>query len=428
MIWSGIGWGSNTYFLQITLDDTVVGVSQLLSVPYALYARSAETANSYDYNNLTNAPPVITQEQRAKLDNISVTSSVDLNQLESDVATNAAKEGFPGFGTVPGTALEGGTDIWSQSGNDIFYNTGKVGINVLESSDFGASQLHVGGGIRLSGINVLGGDPIPTGVGHLFYINDLSGGVLAYNADGGLRQLTNSNAWSEVVTNNELGTTTDIFAEINVFIDGGMSVGSDAVAGEDLTLFTVKLTENNTRLMFDDTDDPAGGFPSNDWALEANDRVNGGANYFAINDVTAGTQPFRVTAGAPDNSFFVANNGNVGLGIDNPSVGLEVSGNVKAAAFIGDGSGLTGITGGTGGISNTESTTIGADTDMNGSGEIALQTAGVTRVTITKSGNVGIGELVPSSTLQVGGSTSTMALEVSGNANLNGSISFRCFY
>jgi hypothetical protein len=54
-----INWGNNTYFIKVELDPTggtnyvVMGTTQLLSVPYALFSKKAQTA---DYNNLTNLP------------------------------------------------------------------------------------------------------------------------------------------------------------------------------------------------------------------------------------------------------------------------------------------------------------------------------------------------------------------------------------
>lgn len=66
------------------------------------------------------------------------------------------------------------------------------------------------------------------------------------------------------------------------------------------------------------------------------------------------------------------------------------SGNVGAATYTGDGSALTGIASGTGGVTNTGSTTIGADTDANGVGEVVLQVGGVTYFTLENDGQVKI--------------------------------------
>jgi len=52
------------------------------------------------------------------------------------------------------------------------------------------------------------------------------------------------------------------------------------------------------------------------------------------------------------------------------------------------GAGLTGITGGTGGVANTGSTTIGADTDEDDVGTVALQTRNITRLLIQNDGTV----------------------------------------
>ena len=40
---SGINWSENTYFVKVTVDGTIMGVSQLMSVPFALQAKTAET-------------------------------------------------------------------------------------------------------------------------------------------------------------------------------------------------------------------------------------------------------------------------------------------------------------------------------------------------------------------------------------------------
>ena len=56
---AGIDWSNGTYFIKTETDPaggtnyTVTGTSQILSVPYALHAKTAKTAN---YNDLTNKP------------------------------------------------------------------------------------------------------------------------------------------------------------------------------------------------------------------------------------------------------------------------------------------------------------------------------------------------------------------------------------
>jgi len=56
---TGIDWSGGMYFIKTETDPTggtnysITGTSQILSVPYALYAKTAKTA---DYNDLTNKP------------------------------------------------------------------------------------------------------------------------------------------------------------------------------------------------------------------------------------------------------------------------------------------------------------------------------------------------------------------------------------
>ena len=58
-----IDWSAGPYFLNTETDPTggtnytITGTSQILSVPYALYAKTAENGFSGNYNDLTNQPP-----------------------------------------------------------------------------------------------------------------------------------------------------------------------------------------------------------------------------------------------------------------------------------------------------------------------------------------------------------------------------------
>ena len=62
---------------------------------------------------------------------------------------------------------------------------------------------------------------------------------------------------------------------------------------------------------------------------------------------------------------------------------------VVVTSTTGDGSGLTGIGTGTGGVINTGSTTIGADSDGDNVGVIALQINSVTKFSVANDGDIG---------------------------------------
>lgn len=109
----------------------------------------------------------------------------------------------------------------------------------------------------------------------------------------------------------------------DLVVQGSGCVGFDCATSENFGFDTIRLKENNLRLHFNDTSTSAS-FPSNDWRLIANDSSNGGGNYFAIEDATAGRQSFRVDAGAPANSIRILNSGNIGIGTSNPNVELHV--------------------------------------------------------------------------------------------------------
>ena len=412
-----IDWSAGPYFVRVEIDPaggtsyTLSTVNELLSVPYALHSATADVAATADYNSLTNQPTIITSEQAAKIDFITVTSAVNLDQLQTDVTANNAKVTFPGFGTIPGTALEGDNVIWTKSmTDDIFYNVGNVGIGVDESSSFSGSKLHVGGPILFDGT------PAATVPGSLYYDNTGSGsfhyidntntdvtintGAVTYA--GGLWSIENGDA---VISN-------------DVIIQNSLGLGLDVSPGVDFGFNTLLLAENNLRILFDDSDDISGTFPANDWQIEINETSNGGTSHFAIVDITGATTPFKILAGAAENSLFVAANGDVGIGTNTPTNKLEVVGAVKADSFIGDGSGITGIASGTGGISNVDDTTIAADNDASTVGEIAFQTQNITRMTITNSGSVGIGTTTPSVAFEVIGDAKVNNMTLDGNASI----------
>jgi len=410
-----INWNTDAFFLETSIDENggslykTIGTSKLSSVPYSMYSQHAGFADSADYNTLSNLPVTITPEQISKIDSISITTEIDLNKLADSVAINSAKIGFPGFGTLPGLAFEGNNVIWNKIDTNLFYE-GNVGIGVDTSADFGGSVLHVGGGIWYDGI------PSANTPGLLYYDTTGVGSFRYYDNSGNNIVLGAEYKWTSKAK--------DAVIVNDVIIDGNIAIGFDAVNGEEFGFNSIILKENNLRILFDDTDSITGTSPANDWQIEINESNNGGTSHFAIKDITSETTPFKIMAGAPTSSLFINSDGKIGIGTDNPASELDVKGVIKADSFIGDGSGLTGITGGTGGISNSDNTLISADTDANGTGEIAFQTQNATKLLITNDGKVGIGTETPTAKLDVNGSGSFESINASGNVSV-GSITYK---
>ena len=99
----------------------------------------------------------------------------------------------------------------------------------------------------------------------------------------------------------------DQFVFDDMIVDGSWCVGMDCINEESFDFDTIRLKENNLRIHFQDTSSSAS-FPSNDWRIIINDIDNFGSSHFSVEDVSAGTMPFSIEAGA-DNDTLVVDSG-----------------------------------------------------------------------------------------------------------------------
>ena len=120
-------------------------------------------------------------------------------------------------------------------------------------------------------------------------------------------------------------TAFEFFNE-DVSINDQLCVGFECGDNETFGGFdTIKLSENNIQIRFEDTSPSSGSFPFADWRIWINDTSNGGDNYFAIEDASTDTFPFKIRNNAPTHSLVVGpGNGFIGLGTSMPTGPLHL--------------------------------------------------------------------------------------------------------
>ena len=200
----------------------------------------------------------------------------------------------------------------------------------------------------------------------------------------------------------------------DLIVQGSTCTGFDCVSSESFGFDTLRLKENNLRIHFDDTSSSAS-FPGNDWRIVINDSSNGGANYFGVEDSTAGRIPFRVEAGAPVNTLYVEADGDVGIKTANPVVDLHiVEGNTPTMRLEQDGS--DGFTPQTYDIAANESNFFIRDV-TNGSKLFfrAKPSAPEDSIFIAASGNIGLGTDNPDGPFHIRNTSAYMTLDDSDN-------------
>jgi len=324
-----IDWSADTYFIKIEMDMTggttyeEYGTSQLLSVPYALHAKTAENVTG----TVTETDPLftawdksagisITESQISDLDHFTNTDETD-QIFTASVANNIDASDTTRWGSTGGTEVDPLFTAWDKT----------TGINITESqiSDLDhfttADEIdpvfvaHAANGITSTNI---------TNWNTAFGWDDHS--TVGYFADGGEaggtnRTLGNSDDYS-------LGFKTNDATRLFITNDGNVGIGTMS----PLTKLHIMETgvPNFARLTIQSTDDGAGIRLKSDVGyhcyLDFSDGDNDyvGRIYYSHTD---DQMRFR-TAGS--DAMTINSAGNVGIGTTSPSTELDVNGVVTA--------------------------------------------------------------------------------------------------
>ncbi|HXQ70102.1 MAG TPA: tail fiber domain-containing protein, partial [Pyrinomonadaceae bacterium] len=211
----------------------------------------------------------------------------------------------------------------------------------------------------------------------------------------------------------------------DLIVQGSACVGLDCVNNENFGFDTIRVKENNTRIQFDDTSSSAG-FATNNWQIRANDSASGGASFLGIVDQGAtansdtGTIVFAVDAGAAANSLRVGSNSKIGLRTATPALDIHANTSDTPAIRLEQNN--------SGGFS-AQTWDIGANEanffvrDLTGGSRLSFRIrpgAPTSSIDIAASGNVGINNSSPSTTLDVSGNIVLVGSESGATTRTSG--------
>jgi len=208
-------------------------------------------------------------------------------------------------------------------------------------------------------------------------------------------------------------------------IRNSLCVGFDCPDAPVFSDSTMLMMENNTRIKFGDTSNAP--FPNNDWEIEANSSLSGGANYLGFNDCGTADNDggcatdlvFAVESGARQSALYVESDGDVGIGTSNPVLDLHiVTGNTPALRLDQDGS--SGFTPQVWDLAGNETNFFVRD--VTGGSRLPFRIhpgAPTSSIDIASDGDVGMGDSSPDASLDVtrsDGTTSVLIEETSTTA------------
>lgn len=327
---SGIDWLANNYYLQVELDAGTgysnMGTAQLVSVPYSLAAGKAATATNMTLDDMTNvntgtpaAGQVLEWNGAEWVAGTDDTGAGGDDWGNQSAVTNSTLTGNGTAGNALGIAQQGATSgqvlkwngtAWAPA-NDVGGGAGdNWGTQVVQTDATLSGQGIVGNTLKLAQQGAASGQVLKW-----------NGTTWAPGADDGGNVLSGSPNYLVKFISNDAGGLSQIF-------DDGSFVGIGTIApdyrlhivntGEDI----LKL-QNQVALSVDVASSQY--FQTGSWYTGAIKTIGTGTNSARL-----GLYTYAATASSGlIERVSILDNGNVGIGVTNPTAKLEVNGNIK---------------------------------------------------------------------------------------------------
>lgn len=310
---SAINWGSGTYFIKTETDPnggsnySIVGSSQLSSVPYALFAANAGLGNGWSITGNTGTNPSTNYIGTSDNNNIVFKRN---NIISGQIDTNSTAFGHNSLNSITGFANTAFGSSALQNNSTGFNNT-SVGAQAMIQNTTGGNNTAIG--LNALELNSIGDNNSAIGLD-----------ALRFNTSGGANVALGVNALLSNIDGNQntaLGTASlrsNTKANFNVAV-GNNAMRLNTTGGQNTALGTSALFNNLTG--------------------SGNIAIGFGAGFGltdGFNNIFIGTNASPQTA-IVSNFLNIGNtlygdllNKNIGIGVKQPVKKLEVNGSIKA--------------------------------------------------------------------------------------------------
>jgi hypothetical protein len=154
-LFSAISWGTGTYFVRVMIDGVNMGTTQLLSVPYALYAKTAESITG----TIQEKDPLFTAWNKSSG---IIINGAQVSDLQTSVTNNPAmlanslKRSYPAADSAKLATLYSGVDLTTRVTGVLPLANGGTGSSTKNFVDLTTDQ-NVAGNKTFSGNTSLKG-------------------------------------------------------------------------------------------------------------------------------------------------------------------------------------------------------------------------------------------------------------------------------